>query len=399
MKRLKGMAAVCVVVGVLACWVEGQVKWELKAMAGPPKVWPATQASEPGMRAIFYEGLAWKGKPTRVFAWYGLPKGYSGGKAPAMVLIHGGGGTSNVRWVRLWNERGYAAISMDLCGKAYGKTDGQGTRHDTAGPSGWDDSFGQIDWAIEDQWTYHAVADAVLAHSLLRSLPEVDAERIGVTGISWGGYLTCIVAGVDDRFKFAVPVYGCGFLGEGSVWAGRLKSMGEAKAGKWLSNWDPSQYLASAKMPMLWVTGEVDFAYPLASVRKSYRLAKGERYLSVQPGMQHSHPAGEAPAEIGGFADQMLRGGLPLAQCVKQGMEGRKMWAIFASKVPLIKAAAVYTKDEGAWQKRKWVVAEAALEKQGGRASFEAPEGVAAAYLMVVDERKLVASSEHEELK
>jgi len=29
-----------------------------------------------------------------------------------------------------------------------------------------------------------------------------------VTGISWGGYLTCIVAGIDDRLKAAVPVYG-----------------------------------------------------------------------------------------------------------------------------------------------------------------------------------------------
>ena len=57
---------------------------------------------------------------------------------------------------------------------------------------------------IQDMWSYHAVAAVVRGHSLLRSLPNVDAERIGVTGISWGGYLTCIVAGVADRFRHAV---------------------------------------------------------------------------------------------------------------------------------------------------------------------------------------------------
>jgi len=397
----------CVAVAVVGLWCgqtaaadrRGTANWDLKKLGETPKVYPATQATEPAMRALFYEGLPFQGKPTRVFAWYGLPKQYSGGKVPAIVLIHGGGGTSNVRWVRLWTERGYAAISMDLCGKAYGKTDGQGQRHDMAGPSGWDDSFGQTDWPIEDQWTYHAVADAVLANSFLRSAPEVDAERIGVTGISWGGYLTCIVAGVDDRFKFAVPVYGCGFLDEDSVWLGRFKSMGEQNAGKWLGNWDPSVYLPNAKMPMLWVTGTVDFAYPLSKVRKSYRLATGDRYLSIQPGMKHSHPDGEVPAEIAAFADQLLRGKEPLARCVKQGIDGRTVWAVFESKIPLVRAQGVYTKDTGPWQQRKWVVEPAALDKPSGRASFEAPEGVSAVYLAVIDERKLLASSEHEEPK
>ena len=84
----------------------------------------------------------------------------------------------------------------------------------------------------KDQWTYHAVAAVIRGHSLLRSFPEVDAEQIGVTGVSWGGYLTCIVDGVDSRFKFAVPVYGCGYLYENSRWLGEFKAMGEDKAAR-----------------------------------------------------------------------------------------------------------------------------------------------------------------------
>ena len=43
--------------------------------------------------------------------------------------------------------------------------------------------------------------------------------------ISWGGYLTCIVAGLDNRFKAAVPVYGYGFLHENSVWLNQFAKM------------------------------------------------------------------------------------------------------------------------------------------------------------------------------
>ena len=72
------------------------------------------------------------------------------------------------------------------------------------------------DWSIDepvgDQWPFHAVAAALRAHSLLAADPAVDAARIGLTGISWGGYLTCLVSGVDERYRFACPVYGCGFL-------------------------------------------------------------------------------------------------------------------------------------------------------------------------------------------
>ena len=90
--------------------------------------------------------------------------------------------------------------------------------------------FHQIDQPIEDQWTYHAVAAVILANSLIRSFPQVDPNRIGVTGISWGGYLVCIVAGVDHRFKFAAPVYGCGFLGENSVWLDEFQKMGPGES-------------------------------------------------------------------------------------------------------------------------------------------------------------------------
>ena len=52
----------------------------------------------------------------------------------------------------------------------------------------------------------------ILAGNLLRAQPFVDESRVGVTGISWGGVSASILIGFEQRFAFAVPVYGsaCG---------------------------------------------------------------------------------------------------------------------------------------------------------------------------------------------
>jgi dienelactone hydrolase len=54
--------------------------------------------------------------------------------------------------------------------------------------------------------------NGVRAIDYLVSRPEVDPERIGVTGISGGGAATFWIAGADDRVKVAVPVSGMGDL-------------------------------------------------------------------------------------------------------------------------------------------------------------------------------------------
>lgn len=164
-----------------------------------PKFAPAEEPKAKDVESILFDGVPFQKKPTKVFAYYSLPKNVKpGDKVPAMVLVHGGGGTAFDAWVRLWNSRGYAAIAPDLCGCVPIGSYGKWQRHPAGGPPGWG-GFNQIDWPAEDQWTWQAVANIMLAHSLLRSRPEIDATRIGLTGISWGGYLTSITSGVDPR--------------------------------------------------------------------------------------------------------------------------------------------------------------------------------------------------------
>lgn len=366
----------------------------------PPATHPAPGFDEPGVRALFFDAMPFQGKRTRAFAWVGLPEKREPGRTvPGMVLVHGGGGTAFADWVRLWTRRGYAAIAMDTCGQVPRGSYGNWERHADAGPPGWGD-FENVDRPAADQWTYHAVSDVVLAHSLLRAMPDVDPDRIGLTGISWGGYLTCITAGVDDRFRLAVPVYGCGFLGDNSAWLTEFEKLGGDRAKRWLSMWDPSAYLSGAKMPILWVTGTNDFAYPMDSLRKSYRLPEGERTLAITVRMPHGHGgAGENPPEIHAFADSFLKGGPSLPKITAQGADEQGApWAEFTSSVPVTKAELVFTNDVGPWQNRDWSSSPATLVG-GTKATAVLPEGVTVYYLNVIDERGHVVSTEHEEVE
>ncbi|MHB9134390.1 MAG: alpha/beta hydrolase family protein [Armatimonadota bacterium] len=372
--------------------------WDLTALHDAPRTYPAAGFDEPGVTGLFFDGLPFQGRATRVFAWMGLPAPGSA-PAPAMVLVHGGGGTAFAEWVRLWTERGYAAIAMDLNGQAPRGDYSNWQRHDWAGPlgisNGGQGGFDQLDWPVGDQWAFHAVAAVIRAHSLLRSDPRVDAARIGLTGISWGGYTTCLAAGVDQRFRFAVPVYGCGFLTEDSCWLPQFADMGAERAARWAAQWDPAVYLPHVTAPMLWVTGTNDFAYPLGSLQKSYRLPATPRTLCLRVNMPHGHHGpGENPAEIHAYANAHLCGGLPLAQLTAQGMDGRTQWVTFHSDVPVVRAELNYTADTGPWQARQWVTVTAHMED--GLASAAIPPEATAWYLNLLDARELVVSSECE---
>src|SRR5262249_45120269 len=147
----------------------------------------------PGERgAIFFDSLPYRGKPTRVFAWYGAPEKRPG-KVPGIVLVHGGGGTAYKEWVQKWNEHGFAAISIAV----EGQTDEpdpktRWKRHAWAGPER-DGIYADTSQPLADQWMYHAVADTVLANSLICSFPEVDPDKVGLMGTSWGGVITSTV--------------------------------------------------------------------------------------------------------------------------------------------------------------------------------------------------------------
>ena len=92
------------------------IMWDFEQLYEKPEYQTAAGYSAEGLEAIYIDNEPYRGKKTRVFAWMGLPQLLDGEQCPAMVLLHGGGGTAFDEWVSLWNARGYAAICIDQCG-------------------------------------------------------------------------------------------------------------------------------------------------------------------------------------------------------------------------------------------------------------------------------------------
>lgn len=353
------------------------------------KVEPTWGETKYGVREVYYPGYTFNGNPTRVFAYYGKPEGK--GPFPTMLLVHGGGGTAFPDWVRHWTKRGYCALAMDLAGH------GPKGRLEDGGPDQSDETKFK-DFNPDrpaSMWVYQAVAAVLNGHTMLATFPEVDKDRIGITGISWGGFLTCIIAGIDDRLKVAVPVYGCGFLHENSVWkAERFDKVPADRRDRWVKSFDPSSHLAGVQCPILFLNGTNDFAYPMDSYLKSYNLVKGSKNLSVRVRLPHGH-IWTFP-EVDAFVDAHLKQGKPLA---KVGPIQKLSPTLAAVKVdsplPIKGVTLNYAIAEGPWQNRQWKSVPAKKVNDRWEADLPADRPLVY-YFLATDERGLETSSAHE---
>ena len=167
----------------------------------PASLWqtPASERYEAldrgGIKAYFIQSV----DDTKVFCYVGLPEGASAeDPVPAVVLVHGALGTAFYDWVRAWNDRGYAAVAMDTEGRMP-KTDTStyNAVYETSvmphGPA--NASFTDCTKPIGEQWVYHALASVIASASFLKSFAGVDSSRMGITGVSYGGFLTCLAVG------------------------------------------------------------------------------------------------------------------------------------------------------------------------------------------------------------
>ena len=131
------------------------------------------------LRRLFYQSEPVNGKPTRVFADDAQPAVVVG-RLPAIVLVHGGGGTAYPDWALMWAKRGYAALAMDLNGWGPGRVPLPDGGPSLAGPL----VIPVQATPLTDVWSYHAVAAVIRGVSLLRSLPQVNPFLVSVHGIS-----------------------------------------------------------------------------------------------------------------------------------------------------------------------------------------------------------------------
>ncbi|MCB9419295.1 MAG: S9 family peptidase [Ardenticatenaceae bacterium] len=184
--------------------------------------------------------------------WILKPPGFDPAqKYPSILEIHGGPwtqyGRSFFHEFYLLAANGYVVYFTNPRGGQ-----GYGEAHAKAIHRRW----GQADYADLMAWTDYVA-----------SLPYIDTERMGVTGGSYGGYMTGWIVGQTTRFKAAVAQRmvsnGISFWGSSDVGYFFEDDFGNGKP-PWenlTSYWDqsPMKYVANVKTPTLVIHSEQDF--------------------------------------------------------------------------------------------------------------------------------------------
>lgn len=353
---------------------------------------PSDDRTEAGtnIKAIYYR-TQYKGEETYAFAYLGIPEGATAlKKAPAVLLLHGGGGSAYWEWVQKWNEKGYVALAVDLEGHVPTKSGTLDspynelyTRSEYPAPSNhnYDDSG----LPLEETWMYYAVQTAVLGNSLLRSLDCVDKTAVGVCGVSWGSVIASIVVGYDDRFAFAIPIYGTiGLAGKGGVIAGYYEKNPAALV------WDDTEGLKRSETPILFLCGNNDQFFPAKSVNDTAFACKNARLIIVKDFLHSQHHA-TAALEPYAFADEIVSGKKTTIEFVEQPSATASSVELETPQGnPAEKAYLVYTEDEltdsPSWGKKNCKVT-------GNVVSYQIPEGAKHFYIQIEDSFGRYASS------
>ncbi len=331
--------------------------------------------SRDGLTFLKFSSAKYQAKTqTWVFAAIGVPTtekpkdGY-----PAVVLVHGGGGRVYPEWIEYWTEKGFVAIAFDLFANQIDSEWNKISNSD-GGPK---ENDGPIKDGVEnptDSWVYHSVQNAVLAHNILRARSDVDKTRIAMTGISWGGVITCITSGVDKRFAAFAPIYASGFLYEDSFWLSKGTFGGEKKT-EWISLYDPSSYLPYSTKPTLFVSGVNDNCFAVYNRIRSAELVKGKTFFAQRSDLGHGH-VWEKTYEVYAFFLHVLYG---MDTCTTDlAIESNGNTAVLQyGKKRFEKVNFVYTvstdEDSHKWE---WITVEVSFKN--GKYSCEIPEGVTA---------------------
>lgn len=225
---------------------------------------------------------SWRGAPVRIFGYFAYPAG-RGGPYPGLLLVHGGGGYATLERVTEAAREGYAAFAIDLPGKGTLRE-----RHSrSTGPDMTVQQIFTVKPEMTDNFLYHAVLAQMRSVTFLRTRPEVDRERIGLVGVSWGGATGLITTSLDRRVKCFVNLYGAGFLRGGSTWHQYLDRLPPDEVRAWEDNFDASRYVADIRVPVLGVTGTNDNCYYLPRFMQTLRAIRPTPDLLLRPNLDH----------------------------------------------------------------------------------------------------------------
>ena len=243
--------------------------------------------------------------------WIMKPVDYKPGhKYPAILNIHGGPrtvfGSIFHHEMQVWANAGYFVFYTNPRG-----SDGFGSEYgDICG------KYGTVDY--EDLMTF--------TDHVLEKEPDIDPSRVGVTGGSYGGFMTNWIIGHTDRFAAAASQRSIAnwisfehMSDIGHTFTKREQSVLTVESAEKLWQHSPLKYVGNCKTPTLFVHSDQDYRCPVAEGMEMFAALKVlgvETRMCVIHGENHELSRSGKPRnrivrmqEILDWMDHYLKGG------------------------------------------------------------------------------------------
>lgn len=345
------------VAGLALAWPEPAKDpvFDLPALLAPPleaRVLKSTEKDGIVTEEVMFHSEKDGDKRVDIFAYFSYPKGAK--KLPAFVWNQGGLYQATTYWTEFGAKRGYAALCIDFPIGGYRSTGGYPINSNVE--LGDDPKKAPI---------YHGAVALLRAVSFLESRPEVDKERIGMTGSSWGGYYTTLMVGIDGRLKVGSSMFGSGGLELGNAWwdgGGPNPQRDDAFRQRWIKTLDPAPRLALRKTPMAWFTGTNDSFYWLPGVMHSFDKAGGPKHLALLPNWNHAMTP-TLDEQVFVWLDIHLKGAPGFLQVSPLDKDTRQVrWTFKGDRKPSRAEAMISYGGPGNWHHRHWMTVPAEIK-------------------------------------
>jgi dienelactone hydrolase len=213
------------------------------------------------------------------------------GKFPGILVIHAGDGNAeNVRGVvERFARKGYVAFACDMAGFCNTTT----TPY-SSGP--WKSKIAHdegprfnIANGVQGSSLVDAEVAGIEAFNLLRSQPNVDAHKMGITGYSWGGYSTTMLAGLlGNKVRAAYAYWGCGYYDKGTYWKTIIENLPNTVRKRWLTYFDAGRRAPKIKANYFIEAASDDTYFWPEAVSATLQAIPGEKNHVWGPNVNHS---------------------------------------------------------------------------------------------------------------
>jgi dipeptidyl aminopeptidase/acylaminoacyl peptidase len=208
----------------------------------------------------------------KIQAWIIKPVGFEKGKKYPMILsIHGGPhGMSSISYrfyFQLWAANGYVVVYSN-----------------PRASLGYGEKFSRQVW---EEWGGLCYRDLMRVTDAVLELGFVDEKRMGVTGGSFGGYMTNWIVGQTQRFAAAVTVAGLSNLTSFYGTTDEQFFPGtEFKGAPWENSkiyikHSPIWYAKNFKTPTMIIHGQYDFRVRIEQAEQMFTALQKQKVPSV----------------------------------------------------------------------------------------------------------------------